>query len=276
MSTAAQNCVRRLRCLAAHRPAKFGCRKLPATVRCPHFHPGLAAVPSRWSQTEPRSARVQTHTSAQTSTECSSFERTRVPSIEFPCPFFYGATPVYTFFLLTLGRNPFRNKHPGSSCNLFTNGCYSSGTAPSEADYAALWGCPRALVLRTMSLVRRCRRSVRDLLPGSLGTLPRELSRDDGTRPSFPIQSGHAANPGRFGPERSAATPPQSPYAADRGIPRAWLGDFTRCALVLSQQTAGIGSGGANSSDGGAGAAAGSQRVIATCQRIQSCCRLTS
>ena len=38
--------------------------------------------------------------------------------------------PVYTFFLLTLGRNPFRNKHPGSSCNLFTNGCYSSGTAP--------------------------------------------------------------------------------------------------------------------------------------------------
>jgi len=142
MSTAAQNCVRPLRCLAAHRPAKFGCRKLPATVRCPHFHPGLAAVPSRWSQTEPRSARVQTHTSAQTSTECSSFERTRVPSIEFPCPFFYGATPVYTFFLLTLGRNPFRNKHPGSSCNLFTNGCYSSGTTPSQADYAALWGLP--------------------------------------------------------------------------------------------------------------------------------------
>ena len=234
MSTAAQNCVRPLRCQAAHRPAKFGCRKHPATVRCPHFHPGLAVVPSRWSQTELQSARVQTHTSARTSTGCSSFERTRVPWIEFPCPFFYGATPVYTFFLLTLGRNPFRNKHPGSSCNLFTNGCYSSGTVASPDDYAALWGCSRPLVLRTMSLVRTCRRSVRDLLPGSLGTLPRELSRDDGTRPSFPIQSRHAANPGHFRPERSAATPPQSAYAADRGIPRPWLGDFTRGALVLS------------------------------------------
>ena len=223
MSTAAQNCVRPLRCLAAHRPAKFGCRKLPATVRCPHFHPGLAAVPSRWSQTEPRSARVQTHTSAQTSTECSSFERTRVPSIEFPCPFFYRATPVYTFFLLTLGRNPFRNKHPGSSCNLFTNGCYSSGTAPSQTDYAALWGCPRPLVLRTMSAVRTCRRSVPDLLPGSLGTLSRDFSCDDGTRPIFTIQNGHAANsrPSKSG---FSASSPQPAHAAHRCFPRSRSG----------------------------------------------------
>src|SRR5208283_1723155 len=95
MSTTAQNCVRPLPCLAARHPAESGCLKLPAKDRCPHFHPGLAAVPSRWSQTEPRFARVRTHTSAQTSTECSSFERTRVPSIEFRCPFFYESPRLY-------------------------------------------------------------------------------------------------------------------------------------------------------------------------------------
>ena len=96
-----------------------------------------------------------------------------------------------------------------------------------------VWGCPPLLLLRTMSLVRTCRRSVRDLLPGSLGTLPRELSRDDASRPSFPIQSGHAADPGHLRPERSAATP-QSAHAADRGLSGPWLGNSARGSLVLS------------------------------------------
>src|SRR6516165_3792995 len=67
----------------------------------------------------------------------------------------------------------------------------------------------------------------------SLGTLPRELSRDDASRPSFPIQSGHAADPGRLRPESSAATP-QSAHAADRGLSGPWLGNSARGPLVLS------------------------------------------
>jgi hypothetical protein len=48
----------------------------------------------------------------------------------------------YTFFLTTLGCNPFRNKHPATICNHLTNRCYPSGTAPPVSPRPALLGCP--------------------------------------------------------------------------------------------------------------------------------------
>lgn len=55
---------------------------------------------------------------------------------------------AYTFFLLTLGRNAFRNKRPATICNLLTNRCYSSGTVRSLPSHSSQSCCPS---LRTMS-----------------------------------------------------------------------------------------------------------------------------
>jgi hypothetical protein len=77
--------------------------------------------------------------------------RTKPRAVDRVSPFIFPRiSPGYTFFLPTLGCNPFRNKHPATICTHLTNRCYCSGTAALVPSRSLLLGCPHLLLLRTM------------------------------------------------------------------------------------------------------------------------------